>query len=605
MRADEAGTIKAIKGCRRIFSDLVKHHEGHVVDAVGDNILVEFHSVVNAVEFALAVQQGLEAHNAEQPEDRCMRFRIGINLGDVVVDGDAIYGDGINVAARLESLAEAGRICISESVRTAIGDKLPLSYEFIGEQSVKNVEQPIRAYHVQLKPGATLPSPAETTSSPSKGTSLAAGLVAAVVIVVGLLTWLKPWQAAEAPPSVERTAAAESDKPSIAVLPFTNMSGDPEQEYFVDGITEDIITDCSRLSNLTVIAWNTSASYKGRAVQPQQVGSDLGVAFVLDGSVRKSGDRLRITAQLVDAGTGNHIWAERYDRKLTDVFALQDEVTTKIVNALAVRLTAAETEKLGFSDTDNIAAYDTFLRGQQYRMQRTREGNELARDAYRQALELDPTYARAYGALAVVLTHDLRNDWTELSPEEARARALELAQKAVALDRSSPQAYWALGFVYLFRRQYDEAAAAAQQAVALAPNYADGYALLGLINNFQGQPEDTVRFIKKAMALNPYYGGVYPQVLGLAYHALGRDREAVEALKQGLERNPSALYARLFLASSYVRLGQQEDAQWEIEQIEILNPGTTITRLATMFPIKDAEEMNAFLQDLRKAGLPD
>ncbi len=605
MHVDEGRTIEEIKGCRRIFADVVQDHEGHIVDAVGDNILVEFQSVVNAVEFALVVQQELEAHNADQPNDRCMRFRIGINLGDVVADGGAIYGDGVNVAARLESLAVAGGICISESVRVAIGDKLPLSYEFIGEKWVKNSEQPISAYYARLKPGASLPLLAKTSLPKPTRTYLVVAVLVAVIIAGGALAWLMLRQVIEVPPSVERTAVTLPDKPSLAVLPFDNMSDDPDQEYFADGITEDIITDFSRLSNLKVIAWNTSAIYKGKTVQPQEVGNDLGVGYVLDGSVRKSGDRLRITAQLVDAGSGNNVWAERYDRRLIEVFALQDEVARKIVAALAIRLTAAEKEKLGRSGSNNIAAYDAFLRGQQYYMQRTKEGNELARDAYRHAIELDPTYARAYGALAVVITGNFRNNWSELTLEEARARALELAQKAVALDRSSPQAYWALGYVYLFRRQYDEAAAAARQAVALAPNYADGYGLLAFINNFKGRANDAVRDIRKAMALNPYYTYEYPWNLGRAYYTLGRHHEAIDALQEALEHNVNAPFPRLFLAASYVRLGRQDDAEWEIDQIEILSPGTTLTHLANTFPIKDQDQMNVFLEDLRKAGLPE
>jgi len=439
-------------------------------------------------------------------------------------------------------------------------------------------------------------------------------LFAGILVVAAGITWFVMSTSIDPVVTDESSVALISkenivhqplEMPSIAVLPFENMSGDPEQEYFSDGISEDIITDLSRLNNLVVIARNSSFTYKGTTSKIEDIGNVLNVSHVLEGSVRRSGVRVRITAQLIDASNGEHIWAERYDRELNDVFAVQDEVTKKIVNALAVRLSAAEKEKLGHSSTNNIAAYDVFLRGQQYFAQRTKEGNELAREAYRQAIEHDPTYARAYGALAVVLTNDFRNDWTELSLEEARARALELAQKAVALDRSSPQAYWALGFVYLFSKQYDEAAEAAKQAVALAPNYADGYGLLAFINNFQGRAEDAIRYIRKAMALNPYYTYDYPWNLGRAYYTLSRYPEAVEALQDALERNESTLYPRLFLAASYVRLGKQDDAEWEIEQIEITNPGTTLTHLANTFPVKDEDQMNAFLEDLRKAGLPE
>lgn len=429
-------------------------------------------------------------------------------------------------------------------------------------------------------------------------------VVMALVLAGGLMYWLVTQREM---PSYD-TAVVEnplSDKPSIAVLPFANLSGDPEQEYFVDGITEDIITEFSRLSNLTVIAWTTSSSYKGEKVQPQDMGKDLGVGYVLDGSVRKSGDRLRITAKLIDTSNSKQVWAERYDRTLAQVFELQDEVTYKIVNALSVRVTTAEKEKLGRSGTNNIAAYDSLLRGLKYFRQRSSEGFELARDAYQHAIELDPTYARAYGALAVLRTHTYRRGWSELSADEAYTRALELAQKAVALDRSSPQAYWALAYVYLFRKQYEEAAAATKQAITLAPNFADGYGLLAFINNWQGKAEDAVRYIRKAMALNPHYTFDYPWNLGLASYTLGRYTEAVESLQEALTRNENALLPRLYLAASYVRLGQQDDAEWEIEQAMLQNPSASVSQLADTLPYEHRDQMIAVLEDLRQAGLPE
>jgi adenylate cyclase len=608
MGENEALTLERLKAHQRELIDpTIEVFHGNIVKLMGDGMLVEFPSVVEAVSCAVTIQQGMAERNKDTSESRQIVLRIGINLGDIIAEGDDIFGDGVNIAARLEELATPGCICISGAVHDAIGNKLPLEYEYLGERTVKNIAQPVRTYSVQLVSGAELDIPEpEGPSNEKSQRRLFSMVIVVFVAVAGTLLWLQPWQQkAESTSNDSVVTTSLRERPSIAILPFDNMGGDPEQEYFVDGITEDIITDFSRLSNLTVIAWNTSASYKGEAVQPQQVGKDLGVAYVLDGSVRKSGDRLRISARLMDTENGNNVWAERYDRRLMEIFELQDEVTKKIVNALAVRLSAAEKEKLGHSSTNNIAAYDVFLRGQQYSNQKTKEGNELARDAYRQAIEHDPTYARAYGALAVILTNDFRNDWTELSVEEARARALELAQKAVALDPSSPQAYWALGFTYLFRKQLDEAAEAAKQAVVLSPNYADGYGLLAFIKNFQGHAEDAIRFIKKAMDLNPRYTYDYPWNLGRAYYTLGRYPEAVEALQEALERNENALYPRLFLAASYVRLGQQDDAKWEIEQIQILNPDTTLTHLANTFPVKDENEMNAFLEDLRKAGLPE
>ena len=432
--------------------------------------------------------------------------------------------------------------------------------------------------------------------------------IAAIVIAGILAGGLGYWLTVQYRTSSTDTVAIgeeQSDKPAIAVLPFTNMSDDPEQEYFVDGITEDLITEFSRLSNLTVIAWTTSSSYKGKMIQPQNIGNDLGVDYILNGSVRKSGDRLRITAQLVETRSSKQFWAERYDRKLIQVFELQDEVTNKIVNALSVRITTAEKEKLGRADTNNIAAYDSLLRGLKYFKQRTREGNELAREAYRHAIELDPTYARPYGALAVSLSHAYRRGYIELSAEEAYSRALELAQKAVALDQSSPQVYWALGYVYLFQKQYEEAAAATKQAVTLAPNYADGYGLLAFINNWQGNAEDAIRYIRKAMVLNPHYPFDYPWNLGLANYTLGQYTEAVEALEDALTRNENALLPRLYLSASYVRLGRQDDAEWEIEQTMVQFPRASVLFLIETLPYEKRELMNMLLKDLRQAGLPE
>lgn len=430
-----------------------------------------------------------------------------------------------------------------------------------------------------------------------------------VIVMVGLLAGgLGYWLMAKrdmTPPDTEPMEETHTVKPSIAVMPFTNMSGDPEQEYFVDGITEDIITEFSRLSNLTVIAWATSSSYKEKPFQPQDIRTDLGVDYILDGSVRKSGDRLRITAQLVDTGNSKQVWAERYDRKLTEVFELQDEVTNKIVNALSVRVTTAEKEKLGRSGTNNIAAYESLLKGFQYSKIRTKEGNELARDAYRHAIELDPTYARPYGAMAVSLSRLYQRGWTDLSAEEVYARTLELAQKAVALDPSSPQVYWDLGYVHLFRKEYDDAAAATMKAVTLAPNYADGYGLLAFINNWQGKAEDAIRYIHKAMVLNPHYTFDYPWNLGLANYTLGRYTEAIEALEEALNRNENAQLPRLYLAASYARLGRQDDAEWEIEQVMVQNPALSISRLADTLPYENRDQMNVLLGDIRLAGLPE
>ena len=446
--------------------------------------------------------------------------------------------------------------------------------------------------------------PGEVQRERPKQRRIVVGAMALLVIAAGGLVWFQPWAPREEPASVERMAIPLPDKPSIAVLPFTNMSGDPEQEYFVDGITEDLITDLSKVSGLRVIARNSTFAYKGQSPDLREVGRDLNVRYVLEGSVRKASDRLRITAQLVDTNNGYHLWAERYDRNLEDVFALQDEVTRKIVTALSVTLTGQEKEQLARAATNNFEAYDLFLQGQQYFGRRTKDDNALAQEMYKRAIGLDPTFARAYGALAVSYALAARRGWST-HPADTLDRALELAQKAVALDGSVPQAHWALGYVYMFKKQYQQAIDALERAVRVAPNYADGYGLLAFINNQRGQSEEAIRLIRKAMALNPHYTFDYPYNLGRAYYTVGRYAEAVEALQEATEHNAAALAPHLYLAASYIRLGQQDDAEWEATEAQVLDPEFTLSQFANTVPIKNKAQLNRFLEDLRKAGLPE
>jgi len=600
MSEHEERTLRVLNERLAAFQQLIPRYSGRIFGGAGDSVIAEFSSSVEAVRCALEIQHALDLLNTKAPEDEQMRFRIGIHVGDIIVEGDNLMGEGVNIAARLESLADPGGINVSGDVYNQVRRKVDAEFADLGPQPLKNIPEPMRTFRVT---GGGTHSVSQSQSEPTRPARVTTGLRRPTVVTgigailaIAIIGWL----------FVQRTDTVPAGSSlSIAVLPFANISGDPEQEYFVDGITEDIITDISRLSGLKVIAWNTSSTYKGKTLPPQEIGRELSVAYVLNGSVRKAGDRLRITAQLVDTSNGDNVWAERYDRNYTEVFALQDDVTRKIVGALAVKLTEKEQAQLGHKGTDNISAYDAFLRGQKFALQRTREGNEQARESYRRALELDPTYARAYGALAVTLTRDFRNGWTDMSLDEARARALELAQKAASLDSSSPQVQWALGYVYVNRKQYDEAAAAARQSVALSPNYADGYGLLAYISNFQGNAEDAIRYTQKAMALNPYYTYEYPWNLGRAFYTMGRYTEAIDALKQALEHNTNARYPRLFLAAAYVKLGRQEEAEWEIEQIRVLNPDMTITHLASTFPTQDEVQLKTFLADLRKAGMPE
>lgn len=607
--ADELGTHRTLRNCLDAIEDLIKHYSGRVANHAGDAVLAEFDRVTNALACAIAIQRSMAACNQGVVADRQVQFRIGINLGEVIVDREDIFGDGVNVAARLDALAEPGAVFVSGAVYDAIGTKLPLNYEYLGEQQFKNIERPVRTYRVTVREGVELPAPADIANGRAKQrrslrhfgipTLLLAGLVSA-----GMLVWLGPWQARNRTDEALRTETAPQGKPSIAVMAFDNISGDTQQDYFSDGISDDIITDLSQVSSLRVIARNSSFSYKGKPVNVQKIGKELGVQYVLEGSIRKSSDQVRINAQLVSTGDGHHLWAERYDRRLSDIFQLQDEITQKIVAALLIKLTGNEREMLAQKTTRNFEAYDLFLQGQEYYRRTTREDNLAARELFRKAIELDPGFSRAYGAYAVVLARAASVGWDD-KPNETLDHALELARESVRLSPSVPQTNWALGFVYMHRQQYEGALEVMGRLVALAPNYADGYGLLALIKNRLGRAQEAIEHIHTAIALNPFYTWEYPWNLGRAYYTLKRYDEAERFLKEALTRNESAPEPRLFLAASYVGLGRLEDAKWEINELIMSNPGMTFTRLAGSGVIANKESLARFLADLRKAGLPE
>ena len=429
-----------------------------------------------------------------------------------------------------------------------------------------------------------------------------AALVALVVLLVAAIWWLNPSER-EVPKEAGPAQAAKSATLSIVVLPFENISNRAEQDPFADGITEDIITDLSGLSNLRVIASNTSFSFKGKQVAAQTIGAELDVQFVLEGSVRRAGDAIRLNAQLVETETGFQRWAKRYDRELAEVFEVQDELTASIVNALALELTLQERKRLAQRTTDSLAAYDHFQEGQRLAKASTSETNYQAQAAYRAAIEADPDYGRAYGALGYVLALRYRRGWSD-APQETIDRALELARKAVALSPDIPQTHWSLGFVHLMRREYAQAEAAVASALAVSPNYADGYGLLALVKNARGDAQAAMALIERGMRLNPYYTWDYPYNLGRALYTLGRYEESIEALEEAKQRNEHVVAIRLRLAASYVRAGRLEDAEWEVEEILVLNPNETLSHLRNA-PIESQELLDRTIEDLRAAGLPE
>ena len=600
MGENEDTTIKTLTTYRELMTSLIDKHRGRVVDSPGDNLLAEFSSVVDAVRCAVEIQEELRIRNAELPETKRMQFRIGINLGDVVEEGERIYGDGINIAARVEGLAEGGGICISGTVYDSIKNKLSLSYESLGEHTVKNITEPVRVYRMRVGPEAVeKPHP-----KPWRKAALAALIV--IIVAAGAVTiqhlYFRPSPVEVA--SVKKMAFPLPDKPSIAVLPFTNMSGDPKQDYFSDGITEEIITGLSKVPRLFVIARNSTFTYKGRAVKVQQVAEDLGVKYVLEGSVRKANERVRITAQLIDATTGKHLWAEKYDRDLKDIFALQDEIMMKVIAALQVKLTEGEQALIVAGGTNNFEAYTKFLQGLEYGKRFNREGNLLARNITQEAIDLDPNYPRGYRLLAT--TH-----WLDVtlgispSPKQSLMKAAQLYQKVIAMDPSDAVAHAFLGMVYTLMRQHEKGVAEAEKAVALNPNAADAQAFFGNILHFNGRHNEAIAAITKAIRLNPFPPNWYFLFLGYACCNAGRYEEAIEALKKALRVSPDNIFAHIRLAETYSLSGREQEARAEAAEVLRINPKFSFKRFVNTMPYKNNADRDLLINALRKAGLPE
>jgi adenylate cyclase len=612
MGEDEAGTLAALKAHRQELIDPeVAAHNGRIVKLMGDGALVEFASVIDAVECAVAIQQGMGGRHGGVPDERRIAFRIGINIGDIIVEGEDIYGDGVNVAARIEGLAEPGGICISRSARDQVRDKLDYALDDLGEHEVKNIARPIRVFRV-LTDGEGAETAVAAIGKGRKPWRWAAAAGAMIAIVGGLAIWqLGP----PAPAPVEAlapevisdpapTPVQLPDKPSIAVLPFTNMSGDPEQEYFSDGITEDITTALSKMSGLFVVARNSSFTYKGKAVKVRDVGRDLGVRHVLEGSVRKSGGRVRITAQLIDATTGDHVWAERYDRELTDVFAVQDDVTQEIVSVLAVKLSAEDEARLRRVVQVDPDAYDMLLRGLALQRRYTQETNVESREFFMKAIAIDPGYARAHANIGYSLSLDVLNGWPE-DREATLHKAEAHIETAIRLDPALPQVHFAASSLYRIRRQLDQALVAIQKAIELEPNYAEGYGSMAMVLIYAGRPDEGLEAVRTSMRLNPFNSFFIYWVLGQCYFHLERYDEAAVQFERATEANPQFLRGHLLLAATYGQLGRIDDAEWEAQEALTLLPGLTLRQRRAIVPYKKQADVERYIDGLRKAGIPE
>jgi adenylate cyclase len=604
MENNEDATIQTLNTYRNSMSTLVQQHRGRVVDMTGDNLMAEFSSVVDAVKCAVETQKEMSKRNAELPENRQMLFRIGVNLGDIVEEEDRIYGDGVNIAARLEGLAEAGGICISRTAYDQVKKKLELGYEYLGEHSVKNISEPVHVYRVLMEPEAAGKVIGEKRKEKRRMT--VAAVIVLLIGVAGLGGWYLYFEQSKRiePASIEKMAFPLPEKPSIAVLPFDNMSGDSKQDYFSDGLTEQIISALSRAPYLFVIARNSTFTYKRKPVKVQQVAEELGVRYVLEGSVRKSEDRVRITAQLVDALKGYHIWSESYDRDLTDIFALQDEITLNVVKAMRLKLTAGDQARVHRKGTKNLKAYLKSLEAVEPFFLFKKEANARAKQLLEEAIALDPEYSWAYSFLGFCHYWDVVFGWSE-SPPKSIEKAFELAQKAMSLDDSLAEPYELISKIYVFQRKHEQAIAKAQQAIKLNPNGAFIVYNLGWVLRCTGRPEEAIPWIKKSMRLNPT---VFSQAwvfdsLGRTYFLAEKYEEAIAKYRMAVKLNPDYRDAHIGLAATYAVLGREEEARTEVSEILRIDPNFSIKKYARFMYFQVGLEPE--IEGLRKAGLPE
>jgi TolB-like protein/Flp pilus assembly protein TadD len=569
--ADEDRTLARLRALRSDLIDpTIAVHHGRVVKRTGDGTLVEFRSVVDAVRCAIEVQNGMVERNAGVPPERRIEFRIGIHLGDVVEEADGdLMGDGVNIAARLEGIAPPGRICLSEDAYRQVKARIDFAVIDLGQTQLKNIAEPVRVYSLQ----------------------------------VGVAAQAKP-QTPVGSGVAEKPSAlpALPDKPSIAVLAFNNMSGDPEQEYFSDGISEDIITDLSRLSELHVIARNSSFVYKKAAISVSEAAKALGVRYVLEGSVRKAGNRVRVTAQLIDSHTGGHVWANRFDRDLTDIFVVQDELTQEIVTALKLKLTVGERDRLARRRPVDVEAYQFLLRGREQALTLSRGGNIAARSLAGAALAIDPAYAAAHALIAFTHVNDYANGFTS-GPEESLRIGLELAQRVVKMDEDEPAGHLALGIALGWSRDLDGALAEARRGLALSPNLVELLILQANIRIFSGDPAGALESLDASMRLDPHYPDIALQFVADARFSLGDYVQAIAAIEQRLARNPQSETAYALLASCYGHLGRLEDSRRAWEQALRINPNFSIERRRRVQPFRNPADFERRVEGLRKAGL--
>jgi len=562
MGADEAGTLQRLTELRRqVLEPLIAEYNGRIVKLIGDGLLVEFASVVEALGCAVVWQSTVAEKETAIDEADQLRFRIGINLGDVIVEDGDIHGDGVNIAARLESLAEPQGICLSGDAYRQVRGKIRVEFEDLGKKEIKNVVEPIQVYRV--------------ATTQFQGSSI------------------KPTS----------NSSPHPEKPSIAVLPFVNMSVDLDQEYFADGITEDIITDLSRFRELLVIARNSSFQYKGKPSKAQTIARDLGVQYVIEGSLQRSGERLRVTVQLIDASTGSHAWSERYHRTITDLFALQDEIVESIVQTLVERIRSVSERRASRKGKQAVAAYDYVLQARAI-IEDNRENLEVSRSLYEKAATLDSECAHAYSGLAQTYLFEWTSGWSD-SPTESLNLALVFARKAATLDDLDSEAQRRIGVIRLFRGEREQAQTYLNRALTLNPNDADAMAARGLYLIYEGRPLDALKELERATRRNPFHPTYYFWWIGLALYEARRYEEAIAPLRNAIDSFPNFVAPHRHLAACYAQLGIKDMADREVAKIVELEPHFSITKMARTFAYRDPADLEHYCDGLRKAGLLD
>jgi adenylate cyclase len=601
---DEEGTHQALGELRRAVDPLIADHNGRIVGTAGDSVLADFSSVVDALNCAVEMQRAARAINDPLPPERRLELRIGVNLGDVIVENDNIFGDGVNIAVRLEALAQPGTVCISQTVYDHVRNKLNLDYRPLGAHRVKNIAEPVRAYAVGLSTAAPRPKRARQPFI------AAAAMIA--LMIAGLVAWEVYSGAGRtllglgAPPKAVDVASLAAPnrlagRTSVAVLPFKNLSGDVGQDYFSDGITEDVIGALGRFSSLLVAAKSASFQFKGRDIAPAEIGRALDARYLLGGSVRRAGDRVRVNVELTDAETGRHLWSEAYDAELADIFAVQDDIARRVVGAAAAKLTGFEQERVLTKPTSSLAAYEYLLRGRDRTVNATREQNDASREMFQRAIDLDATYAAAYAALGGTYFDAVVSGWTEFRDEEVE-RAAALAQKALALDPATTSAYRLLAATHLYSGRYDLALAQIDRALEINPSDAESYAYRGYILVYAGKSGEALPWLEGALRFDRANTRA-SMYIGTAYYFLDRYDKAIEACDRTLARNPgrsTQLNAHAILAASYAAMGKGQNAEGERAIVARLSPFFDAERFAAQFATPEARDH--MLDGLKKAG---